>query len=248
MTRSIRQPEKIKCTKCALYVSIEPSVTLESGDVVTISGLLGSATASSASLELSDSQRLFGTTGVWNQGLGVLLLQVAPGKRYAPGSRGKPIEIEIRSLLTPSQSTMLNSSPLQPPQIRVSVESKVAEDILTGDAFFRYGEPQLIQVRPAAGFAAAGLTTVVSLVFDSAVRLALSSSGTVRFYARGSKRLVAAPILCNSTNGTMVVSEGATSRVSGFLWYHWARKVLCDSRRFVWVGLFSSLRDASGIV
>jgi hypothetical protein len=75
--KSIQQSTPMLGATNTLTVSLTANFNLATGSTVTITGLTGSQTADSASLTVSSTSSLLGTSGVWTQSTGQLVLTAA---------------------------------------------------------------------------------------------------------------------------------------------------------------------------
>jgi hypothetical protein len=77
--KSIRQSTPVSSATNTLTVSLTADFDLAAGSTVTITGLTGSQTADGASLTVSSTEGLLGTSGTWAQSSGQLVLTAASG-------------------------------------------------------------------------------------------------------------------------------------------------------------------------
>jgi hypothetical protein len=77
--KSIRQSTPVSGATNTLTVSLTANFDLAAGSKVTITGLTGSQTADSASLTVTSTEGLLGTSGTWTQSDGQLVLTAASG-------------------------------------------------------------------------------------------------------------------------------------------------------------------------
>jgi hypothetical protein len=70
-----------------LTLTLNPSVDITAGSTLTVSGLTGSQTTNSGALALAGRNRdIFGSSGVWTQSSGTLVLTIANGQSVSAGS------------------------------------------------------------------------------------------------------------------------------------------------------------------
>jgi len=77
--RSIRQSTPVSGAPNTLTVSLTANIDLATGSEVTIRGLTGSRTANSASLPVTSTSGMLGTSGAWTKSTGQLVLTVVSG-------------------------------------------------------------------------------------------------------------------------------------------------------------------------
>ena len=74
-------------TSNTLTLTIQPSTAIAASGTITLAGLTGSQTSDSASLTVGGTNAaIFGSSGVWTQSSGTLVLTVAGGQSVPTGS------------------------------------------------------------------------------------------------------------------------------------------------------------------